>query len=124
MSVMVYSRLGDVLRARNLSVDDLQRQISAHFDLAMDMWTLDRLTRGERVRQSDMETATAAAAILDVRLDDILIFLVDVMSMGDEGEIGLVRLDDEEDELLFICLDLGLPADRQGRGLVQVKAAL
>jgi len=31
---------------------------------------------------------------------------------------------DLEDELLSTCLDLGLPADRQGRGLVQVKAAL
>jgi len=29
-----------------------------------------------------------------------------------------------EDELLSTCLDLGLPANRQGRGLVQVKAAL
>jgi len=29
-----------------------------------------------------------------------------------------------EDELLSTCLDLGLPADQQGRGLVQVKAAL
>jgi hypothetical protein len=49
MGVVVYSRLGDVLRARNLSVDDLQRHIAAHFDLATDTRTLDRLTRGERV---------------------------------------------------------------------------
>lgn len=36
MSVMVYSRLGDVLRTRNLTVSDLQRQIAARFDFAVD----------------------------------------------------------------------------------------
>jgi len=45
MSVMVYSRLGDVLRTRNLTVGDLQRQIAARFDFAVDARTLDRLAR-------------------------------------------------------------------------------
>ncbi len=100
MGVMVYSRLGGVLRARNMSVDDLRRQIAGRFNLAVDARTLDRLTCGERVRQPDMETATVAAAVLDLGLDDILLFLVDVMPMGDEGEIGTDRLDDEEDDVL------------------------
>lgn len=100
MGVVVYSRLGDVLRARNLSVDDLQRHIAAHFDLATDTRTIDRLTRGERVHWPDMETAAAVAAALDVGLDDILIFLVDVMPMGDEGEIDTHKTDNKEDDIL------------------------
>jgi len=71
MSVMVYSRLGDVLRTRNLTVGDLQRQIAARFDFTVDARTLDRLARDERVRRPDMEIAAAAAAALDARLDDI-----------------------------------------------------
>jgi len=42
---MVYSRLGDALRTRNLTVDDLQCQIAARFDLAVRTRTLDRLAR-------------------------------------------------------------------------------
>ncbi len=81
MSVMVYSRLGDVLRARNLTVDDLRRQISVRFDLAVDARTLDRMTRDERVRRPDVEIAAAAAAALDVGLDDV--FAVETMPMDD-----------------------------------------
>jgi len=100
MSVMVYSRLGGVLRARNQTVGDLQRQIAARFGSTVDARTLGRLARGEQVRWPDMETAAAAAAALDVRLDDILLFLVDVMPMGGEGAPGADRTDDEEDDVL------------------------
>lgn len=98
MGVMVYSRLGDLLRARELTVDDLQRQIAARFGLAVDVHTLDRLARDERVRRPDVEIAAAAAAVLDARLDDI--FAVDAMSMDDEGAASRHRSDDEEDVLL------------------------
>lgn len=81
MGVMVYSRLGDVLRQRNLTVDDLQRQIAARFGLAVDTRTLDRMTRDERVRRPDLEIAAAAAAVLGVGLDDV--FTVETMPAGD-----------------------------------------
>jgi transcriptional regulator with XRE-family HTH domain len=86
MSVMVYSRLGDVLRTRNLTVGDLQRQIAARFDFTVDARTLDRLARDERVRRPDMEIAAAAAAALDARLDDI--FAIDALPRGDEDATG------------------------------------
>lgn len=76
MGVMVYSRLGDVLRARNLTVDDLRRQIATRFNLAVDTRTLDRMTRDEQARRPDLEIAAAAAA-LDLGLDDV--FLVDTL---------------------------------------------
>src|SRR5438105_1252384 len=49
MGVTVYSRLGELLRARNLTVADLQNRIAARFGLAMDARTLDRLARSDRV---------------------------------------------------------------------------
>jgi len=98
MGVMVYSRLGDVLRARNLSVDDLRRQIASRFNLAVDARTLDRLTRDERVRRPDVEIAAAAAAALDVGLDDI--FLVDAVPTDGESVVGVDMSDDEEDDVL------------------------
>jgi len=97
MGVMVYSRLGDVLRARNMSVDDLRRQIEARLDLVVDARTLDRMTRDERVRRPDMEIAAAAAAVLDVGLDGI--FLVDTVPTGGEDTAGIHSSDDEDDAL-------------------------
>jgi len=97
MSVMVYSRLGDVLRARNLTVGDLQRQIAARFDFAVDARTLDRLARDERVRRPDMEIAAAAAAALDARLDDI--FAIDALPRGDEDATGADKPHEADDVL-------------------------
>jgi len=97
MSVMVYSRLGDVLRTRNLTVGDLQRQIAARFDFAVDARTLDRLARDERVRRPDMEIAAAAAAALDARLDDI--FAIDALPRGDEDATGADNPHEADDVL-------------------------
>jgi len=80
MGVMVYSRLGDALRALNLTADDLQSRIAARFDLAVSTRTLDRLARDERVRRPNIEIV---AAVLGVRLDDVL--RVDATPLGDAG---------------------------------------
>jgi len=97
MGVMVYSRLGDLLRARHLTVDDLHRQIAARFDLAVDARTLDRLARDERVRRPDVEIAAAAAAVLDARLDDI--FAVDALPVVEDGSIGTDQRAEQDDVL-------------------------
>jgi transcriptional regulator with XRE-family HTH domain len=82
MGVTVYSRLGDLLRARNLTVADLQDRIAARFGLAVDARTLDRLARSERVRRPDLEVAAAVASVLDIGLDDL--FAVDAVPLGAE----------------------------------------
>ncbi len=97
MGVMVYSRLGDLLRARNMGVDDLRQQIAARFNLAVDARTLERLTRDERIRRPDVEIAAAAAAALDVGLDDI--FLVDAAPMSN-GERSVADKPSDEDDIL------------------------
>lgn len=83
MSVMVYSRLGAVLRGKNMTVNDLARAITERFGLEVDERTLDRLTRTARVRRPDIELAGAAAAALDVGLDDV--FAVEAVPITEES---------------------------------------
>ena len=88
MSVMVYARLGDLLRVRNLTVHDLQHQIAARFGRTVDARTLDRLARAERVRRPDLEVAAAAAEALDVSLNDIFaVATVPADDLADEEDI-------------------------------------
>ena len=98
MSVMIYSRLGDVLRVQGLSVGELRDRIATRFGLAIDVRALDRLTRDERVHGPDFELGGAAAVVLDVGLDDVFVVQADVkdahgtnMSDTDDG------LDPEQD---------------------------
>ncbi len=114
MSVMVYSRLGDLLRARNLTVRDLQRQIAARFGRTVDARTLTRLARAERVRRPDLEVAATAAEALDVSLNDV--FAVETGptdSLVDEEDI----LDPAQSQRLQKLFDLqdrrALSADEQ-----------
>jgi len=128
VSVMVYSRLGDLLRTRNLTVSDLQHQIAARFGRTVDARTLDRLARAERVRRPDLEVAATAAEALDVSLNDV--FAVKT-APANAGEPPMDDLADEEDILdpaqsrrlqkLFDLQDRrALSADEQAemRGLV------
>jgi len=100
MSVMVYSRLGDLLQSRNLTVRDLQRQLAARFGLVVDVRTLDRLAQADRVRRLDVELAAAAAESLGVSLNDI--FAVETAPADDaiepDGD-GLAGADEEDDVL-------------------------
>jgi transcriptional regulator with XRE-family HTH domain len=96
MSVMVYSRLGDLLRVRNLTVSDLQRQIAARFGLTVDTRMLERLARAERVRRPDLEVAAAAAAVLDASLNDV--FAVEAVPIDDGDATG--AHDNAEDDIL------------------------
>lgn len=83
MSVAVYSRLGDLLKIRGLSVEELQSRIAARFGLAVDAGALGYLMRDNPVRGLDMEAAGAAAAALDIDLGEV--FVVDVVPATDGG---------------------------------------
>jgi len=71
MSVAVYSRLGDLLRARGLDVEDLRRRIVADTGLEVNARALTTLVGDKRVMRPDIEIAGATAATLGVPLDDI-----------------------------------------------------
>ncbi len=98
MGVLVYSQLGDALRTRNLTVDDLQGQIAACFDLAVRTRTLDRLARDERVRRPNIEIV-AAAAVLGVGLKVMPpICLLQFHEIGPRTGVIALHLVDAPDE--------------------------
>jgi len=102
MSVMVYSRLSDLLRTNNLTVRDLQQQIGDRFGLAVGMRTLERLARGDRVRRTDLEVVAAVAETLGVGLNEI--FAVETAPVSadleNEGEREMDIPDVEEHDVL------------------------
>lgn len=55
MSVAVYSRLGDLLRARGLGVEDLRRRIVADTGLEVNARTPASLVGDKRVMRPDIE---------------------------------------------------------------------
>lgn len=107
MAVEVYPRLHELLRARNLSVAELERQIEQRFGLSVDPKTLYRLTYAEPVQRADLEIAGAAAAVLGVGLDDL--FEVRATPV-DEGEKARSDLGPQESRRLAELFD------RQARG--------
>lgn len=90
LPVTVYSRLGDLLLDRNLTVADLEREIGERYGLDVDRRALQRLTYVEPIERVDMELAGAAVSILGVGLGDL--FEVDAVpagaGAGEGGEIG------------------------------------
>jgi transcriptional regulator with XRE-family HTH domain len=96
MGVAVYSRLAELLEARNMTVRDLHREIVARFGRSFDSRALDRLTREARVRRPDMELAAAAAAVLGVTLGDL--FAMDATAGPANDEAG--AMPEQENDLL------------------------
>ena len=57
MSVVVYPRLAELLKERNLTVAELERQIKERFGLAVNPKTLYRLTQAAPVQRAEQEIA-------------------------------------------------------------------
>lgn len=93
MSVAVYSRLGGLLRARGLDVEDLRRRIVADTGLEVNARTLASLVGDKRVTRPDIEVAGAAATALAVRLDDLFDVRVvpDAVKANGDGGAGIDR---------------------------------
>src|SRR5260370_30565616 len=87
MGVVVFPRLAALLRERNLSVAELDRQLKERFGLSVNVKTLYRLTQAAPVQRADLEVAGATATVLGVGLDDL--FTVDARSADDNGEADL-----------------------------------
>jgi len=102
MSVMVYSRLSDLLRTNNLTVRDLQQQIADRFGLAVGTRALERLARAGRVRRTDLEVVAAVAETLGVGLNEM--FAVETAPVSadleNEGEREMDIPDVEEHDVL------------------------
>jgi len=85
MSVVVYRRLAELLKERNLTVAELERRIKERFGLSVNVKTLYRLTQAAAVRRADLEVAGATATILSVDLDDL--FTVEGRPDGADNEV-------------------------------------
>jgi hypothetical protein len=83
--VTVYPRLGDVLRRKNLTVAELERQIEQRYGVLVDRKTLHRLTYPEPIERVDLEVTGAVAAVLAVGLGEL--FEVEAVALGG-GEGG------------------------------------
>lgn len=108
MSVAVYPRLGDVLASRNVTVPELERQIKERFGLSVKPELLYWLLLAEQpVQQVDLQVVGAAAAVLDVALDDL--FAVETAPNGVSGKTDKPILGLRDSRRLALLLD------KQGR---------
>ena len=94
MSVIVYPRLGQLLRERHLTVAELERQIEERFGLSVNPKTLYRLTQTTPVQRADLEIAGATAAILDVDLGDLFAVEAVPTAPGDAADARLFGPED------------------------------
>lgn len=110
MSVAVYPRLAELLRERNLTVAELERQIRERFGLAVNVKTLYRLTQSTPVQRADLAIAGATATILGVGLDDL--FMVDAHPGEDHSEAELHILGAADSQRMAALVE------RQAHGLL------
>lgn len=71
MVVSVYPQLDALLRARGLSLTDLQRAMEERYGRAVDVDALQSLAGSEPVEHTDIALAGAIAAVLGIKLDDL-----------------------------------------------------
>lgn len=109
MSIVVYPRLAELLKERDLTVAELERQIKERFGLTVNVKTLYRLAQTAPVQRADLEIAGAAASILGVGLDDL--FTVDARS-NDDSEADLQLLGPAANRRMAALVD------RQAHGLL------
>lgn len=72
MAIAVYSRVGSVLRASGVGLDDLRARIASRYGLVIDARALAALAHDGRLQRPDIEILEAIARVLGVPLDDLL----------------------------------------------------
>lgn len=72
MSLAVYSRVGSMLQAAGVDLEELRDRIAARYGLDIDNRALAALAQDGRVQRPDIEILEAVALALEVRVDDLL----------------------------------------------------
>src|SRR5262245_4269015 len=103
LPVTVYPRLGDVLRRKNLTVAELERQIEQRYGVLVDRKTLHRLTYPEPIERVDLEVTGAVAAVLGVGIGELFEVEAVALGGGEAGEAG--ELTPEESSRLSELFD-------------------
>jgi hypothetical protein len=88
LAVTVYSRLGELLLDKNLTVADLDRQIGERFGVEFDRRALQRLTYAEPLERVDLSLAGSAAVVLGVGLGDLFELEVSAPAGVEGAEMG------------------------------------
>ena len=90
MSVSVYSQLDRLLRERQLTISELEREIEQRYGLIVATGALDHLTQADPVERANLKLAAATAAILGVELADLFdVEVIPVHPSSPEGEAYL-----------------------------------
>lgn len=90
MSVSIYSQLDRLLRERQLTISELEREIEQRYGLVVAAGALDHLAHADPVERADLKLAAATAAILGVGLADLFeVEVVPVDPAPPEGEAYL-----------------------------------
>jgi hypothetical protein len=71
VAVAVFGQLDHLLRERNLTIEDLRRQIEERHGLVVDLNALQRLANPEGVHEVDLRMAASVVMLLDIGLDDL-----------------------------------------------------
>lgn len=119
MALAVYSRIGSMLHAAGVNLEDLPDLIAARYGLTVDRRALAALAQDGPVRRPDIELLEAVALILQVRVDDLLD--VHAAAPAGAGSVvpGDILLDPERDARLR---DLAELRDRGDRPLSEAEA--
>jgi hypothetical protein len=104
MSVLVYPRLGEVLASKNVTIPELERTIQERFGLSIQPEALYGLLLDEEpLGQVDLQVVGAAAAALDVALDDL--FAVETAPNGAGSEANNAVLGAQDSRRLAQLFD-------------------
>jgi len=113
MSVMVYPLLGELLRDRDMTVPDLEREIARQYGMTVERAALERLMQPTPIRGADLEIAGAVSKILGIGLDDLFDVRAVRDEYDDEGGQFLSRSEERAMALLFDRQDEGTITDAE-----------
>jgi hypothetical protein len=117
MSVAVYPLLGALLRDRNMTITDLEREVARQYGITAERGTLERLMQPVPIHRADMDVAGAVAKALNVGLDDLFDVRAVRDGQGVESTDYLSPSDTQALTRLFTRQDEGLITDDEQQRL-------
>lgn len=108
MALAVYSRVGSMLQAAGMDLDEVRVLVAARYGVTLDRAALVALTQDGRVQRPDIEVLEAVAMILRVPVDDLL----QVRALGPAAVSDDVLLDLRRDTRLRELVALRDQGDR------------
>lgn len=115
MALAVYSRVGSMLQAAGMDLDEVRMLVAARYGVTLDRAALAALAQDGRVQRLDIEVLEAVAMILQAPVDDLL----QVRALGPAVVPDDVLLDPRRDMRLH---ELAALRDQGDRPLTEEEA--